>query len=103
MLTTAYATAAQGTTFEDIVTALDDAYLGEPFVSLIEQSPETRWVVGSNRAFISAYLDERSRTVVLISAIDNLIKGAAGQAVQNANIMLGVDEAAGLPREGWMP
>lgn len=103
MLTTAYATAVDGTAFEDIVTALDDAYLDEPFVSLIDKSPETRWVVGSNRAFISAYLDERTGTVVLLSAIDNLVKGAAGQAVQNANLMLGLDETAGLPTEGWMP
>jgi N-acetyl-gamma-glutamyl-phosphate reductase len=103
ILTTAYAATVDGTTFEDIVTALDDAYLDEPFVSLIETSPETRWVVGSNRAFISAYLDDRTGTAVLISAIDNLVKGAAGQAVQNANLMLGLDETAGLPREGWMP
>ena len=103
MLTTAYASAVDGTTFEDIVTALDDAYLDEPFVSFVEESPETRWVVGSNRVFISAYLDERTRTVITISAIDNLVKGAAGQAVQNANLMLGLDETAGLPMQGWMP
>jgi len=103
MLTTAYATAVDGTTFEDIVTALDDAYFDEPFIELIDRSPETRWVVGSNRAFISAYFDERTGTVVLLSAIDNLVKGAAGQAVQNANLMLGLYETAGLPMEGWMP
>jgi N-acetyl-gamma-glutamyl-phosphate reductase len=103
MLTTVYAAVVAGTTFEDIVTALDDAYLDEPFVSLIDVSPETRWVVGSNRAFISAYLDERTGTVILLSAIDNLVKGAAGQAVQNANLMLGLDETSGLPMEGWMP
>ena len=50
-----------------------------------------------------SHFDERTGTVVLISAIDNLVKGAAGQAVQVANLMLGLDETAGLPMEGWMP
>jgi len=80
-----------------------DAYRDEPFVSLLDGSPETRWVVGSNRALISVNLDERTGTAVLICAIDNLVKGAAGQAVQAANLMLGLDETVGLPMEGWMP
>ncbi|MEN8233427.1 MAG: N-acetyl-gamma-glutamyl-phosphate reductase [Actinomycetota bacterium] len=103
ILTTTYANAAPGTTVGHLNDALLDAYDGSPFVSLIEGSPETRWVVGSNRALISVALDERSGTAVLISAIDNLVKGAAGQAVQGANLMLGLDEATGLPMEGWMP
>jgi N-acetyl-gamma-glutamylphosphate reductase len=59
--------------------------------------------VGSNRALISVHVDERSGTAVFLCAIDNLLKGAAGQAVQSANLMLGEDEAIGLPIEGWMP
>ena len=59
--------------------------------------------MGDLRANISAHFDERTCTAVLISAIDNLVKGAAGQAVQVANLMLGLDETAGLPLEGWMP
>ena len=52
---------------------------------------------------IAVYLDERTRTAVVLSAIDNLVKGAAGQAVQAANLMFGLDETAGLPLSGWMP
>lgn len=103
ILTTIYATAVAETRLADLRGALEEAYGQEPFVSLVEGSPETRWIVGSNRALISVHLDERTGTAVLISAIDNLIKGAAGQAVQVANLMLGLDETAGLPLEGWMP
>lgn len=103
ILTTIYASASGDVTGDDVATALDDAYSDEPFVAIVEGSPETRWVVGSNRALISVHFDDRSGTVVLVSAIDNLIKGASGQAVQAANIMLGLAETAGLPMEGWMP
>jgi len=103
ILTTIYARAGEGVTVDAVNGALRSAYEQEPFVSIVEGSPETRWVVGSNRALVSAALDERSGTVVLISAIDNLVKGAAGQAIQAANLMLGLDETAGLPLEGWMP
>jgi N-acetyl-gamma-glutamyl-phosphate reductase len=103
ILTTVYAKGVEGATGSDLRGALEKAYGDEPFVSLVEGSPETRWVVGSNRALISTHFDERTGTAVLISAIDNLIKGAAGQAVQVANVMLGLDETAGLPLEGWMP
>jgi N-acetyl-gamma-glutamyl-phosphate reductase len=103
ILSTIYAGAIPGTTLDDLEGALQAAYGSEPFVSIVEGSPETRWVVGSNRAMISVHLDERSGTVVLVSAIDNLLKGASGQAVQAANVMLGLDETSGLPTEGWMP
>jgi N-acetyl-gamma-glutamyl-phosphate reductase len=69
----------------------------------MEGSPETRWVVGSNNLLASIHLDERTSTVVIVSAIDNLVKGAAGQAVQSANLMFGLEESTGLPSEGWMP
>jgi len=103
ILTTVYAKGVEGTTLADLRGVLEKVYRDEPFVSLVEGSPETRWVVGSNRALIAVHFDERTGTAVLISAIDNLIKGAAGQAVQVANVMLGIDETAGLPLEGWMP
>jgi N-acetyl-gamma-glutamyl-phosphate reductase len=103
ILTTIYAGGVAGTTQAKLNDTLEAAYGHEPFVALVEGSPETRWVVGSNRALISAHFDERTGTAVLIAAIDNLIKGAAGQAVQVANLMLGIDETAGLPLEGWMP
>jgi N-acetyl-gamma-glutamyl-phosphate reductase len=103
ILTTIYAQTPKGTTLDDLVAALESAYRDEAFVSLVVGSPETRWVTGSNRALISANFDERTGTAVLISAIDNLVKGAAGQAVQAANLMLGLEETSGLPMEGWMP
>ncbi len=103
ILTTIYAQTPTGTTLDHLLDALENAYRDEPFVSLVAGSPETRWVTGSNRALISVNLDERTGTAVLICAIDNLVKGAAGQAVQAANLMLGLDETSGLPMEGWMP
>lgn len=103
ILTTIYAGGVAGTTQADLCDTLEAAYGAEPFVSMVEGSPETRWVVGSNRALISANFEERTGTAVLIAAIDNLIKGAAGQAVQVANLMLDIDETTGLPLEGWMP
>jgi N-acetyl-gamma-glutamyl-phosphate reductase len=103
ILTTIYAQTPTGTTLDDLVATLDSAYRDEPFVSLVVGSPETRWVTGSNRALISVNLDGRTGTAILICAIDNLVKGAAGQAVQTANLMLGLDETSGLPMEGWMP
>ena len=103
ILTTIYARGVAGTTLAHLRGALEKAYGDEPFVSLVEGSPQTRWVVGSNRALISVHFDERTGTALLISAIDNLVKGAAGQAVQVANLMLDLDETAGLPLEGWMP
>lgn len=103
ILSTIYARVAGGVGRDDLVVALEKAYDGAPFVEIVERPPETRWVVGSNRATISVHVDERSGTAVFLCAIDNLLKGAAGQAVQSANIMLGEDEATGLPIEGWMP
>ena len=82
---------------------LRDAYAGEPFVHVGETPPETKWATGSNAAFLSARFDERTGTVVALAAIDNLGKGAAGQMIQCANLMLGVDEAAGLSNMGVYP
>jgi N-acetyl-gamma-glutamyl-phosphate reductase len=82
---------------------LGDFYAAAPFVDLVDIPPQTRWVVGSNRALVTAFCDERTGSVIAQCAIDNLMKGAAGQAVQAANIALGLDETAGLPVAGWMP
>jgi N-acetyl-gamma-glutamyl-phosphate reductase len=103
ILSTIYATASSHTSFESLTEAFDAKYEDAAFVERIDDSPETRWVVGSNNVLVSLHLDERTSTVVMVSAIDNLVKGAAGQAVQNANLMFGLDEATGLPTEGWMP
>lgn len=80
---------------------LAEAYADRPFVTVIEGPPQTRWAVASNRAFVTAFVDRG--VVIAQAAIDNLVKGAAGQAIQAANLMFGFDETAGLPVSGWMP
>ena len=79
------------------------AYDKSRFVDVIDRPPQTRWVAGSNRALVAAFVDHRQGVVIAQCAIDNLLKGAAGQAVQAANIMFGLDEATALPTAGWMP
>ncbi|MGH8958469.1 MAG: N-acetyl-gamma-glutamyl-phosphate reductase, partial [Acidimicrobiia bacterium] len=88
---------------DDPADVLRQAYRESPFVEVIDRPPQTRWTVGSNRALVSAVVDSRQNSVIAQCAIDNLLKGAAGQAVQAANLMVGYDEADGLPRSGWMP
>lgn len=88
---------------EDLLSLLKDVYVDRPFVEVIDSAPQTRWVVGSNRALVTAFVDEHTGQAVVLSAIDNLLKGAAGQAVQAANLMVGLPEVTGLPLAGWMP
>ncbi len=102
-LATVTAPVVAGVSRSDLLSALHDAYDPSVFVGVIDRPPQTRWVVGSNRALVTAFFDGASGCVVAQGAIDNLVKGAAGQAVQAANIMLGFDEAMGLPSSGWMP
>ncbi len=92
-----------GVTQADLGAVLRDAYAEAPFVDVIDEPPQTRWVVGSNRALVSAFLDPSTGQAVVLSAIDNLIKGAAGQAIQAANLMMDLPEGLGLPMSGWMP
>ncbi|MEA1072230.1 N-acetyl-gamma-glutamyl-phosphate reductase [Sphingomonas sp. LY160] len=87
----------------DPLAILRDAWAGERFVHVGEALPETKWATGSNAAFLSARYDERTGTVVALAAIDNLGKGAAGQMIQCANLMLGLDEGAGLSNIGVFP
>jgi N-acetyl-gamma-glutamyl-phosphate reductase len=87
----------------DPLAILREAYATEPFVHVGEAPPETKWTAGSNAAFLTARYDERTGMVVAIAAIDNLGKGAAGQMIQCANLMLGLDEAAGLAAAGVYP
>jgi len=103
LLSTCYAASTPGLTEAAAQECLREAYANAPFVDVVDVPPHTRWVVGSNRCLLHVRLDGRTGTVIVISAIDNLMKGAAGQAVQCANLMLGLDEAAGLPVAGWMP
>jgi N-acetyl-gamma-glutamyl-phosphate reductase len=87
----------------DPLKALQAAYADEPFVHVTDVSPATKWVAGSNGVQVTARRDERTGRVLALSAIDNLGKGAAGQMVQCANLMLGFDEAAGLTACGVYP
>jgi N-acetyl-gamma-glutamyl-phosphate reductase len=87
----------------DPLAILTEAYANEPFVHVGEALPETKWAAGSNAAFLTARFDERTGTVVALAAIDNLGKGAAGQMLQCANLMLGLDEGAGLSNTGIYP
>ena len=80
----------------DPIQVLRAAYEDEPFVDVTEEWPSTKPVTGTNRARVSARVDERNGLVICSAAIDNLGKGAAGQAVQNANLALGLDESLGL-------
>lgn len=100
ILVTAYAKLKAGATANAIERAYEEAYSNCPFIRLYEQNieilPETRWVKGSNFCDIAFRVDKRSGRVIVIAALDNLIKGAAGQAVQNMNLIFGFDESAGL-------
>ncbi|HUG45343.1 MAG TPA: N-acetyl-gamma-glutamyl-phosphate reductase, partial [Sphingomicrobium sp.] len=87
----------------DPLQRLASAYADEPFVTVIDAAPATKWVTGSNGAVLTARYDERTGRVLALCAIDNLGKGAAGQMVQCANLMLGLEETAGLTRIGICP
>ena len=98
MLTTIYTIPAKGLKLQDIADCYKTAYSQRPFIRLCSDNrlPDTLHVRGTNYCDIGFRLDERNQRVILISAIDNLVKGAAGQAVQNMNIMSGFDETTGL-------
>ena len=105
ILATCYARPADpgSLTTEDAMQLLRDRYAGEPFVVVADGPPSTKSASGSNTAHLSVRVDPRTGWVVVLSAIDNLIKGAAGQAVQCANLALGLPEATGLPVVGVYP
>lgn len=83
---------------DEIISAYNKYYENEPFIRLLPEgeNPETKWVEGSNYVDINFVIDERTGRVILMGAIDNLVKGAAGQAVQNMNLMFGLPETTGL-------
>ena len=103
ILATCYATLnkkADGTlpTYEEVKAVYDKYYKNEKFVRVLEKDicPETKWVEGSNYVDVNFKIDERTGRIVMMGALDNLVKGAAGQAVQNMNLLFGFDEAEGL-------
>lgn len=104
ILATCTATAKPGITQEAIDTAFEAAYAKEPFVQVLTQTwPTTAAVSGSNNVQLRAVLDQHSNRITVISTEDNLVKGAAGQAIQNANLILGLDETIGLSAIGVAP
>lgn len=98
ILITAYASYKEGTTKEEIRKVYEETYRNEYFVRFLEEGvcPETKWVEGSNFVDINVQVDERTGRVIMMGAMDNITKGAAGQAVQNMNLMFGLEEAEGL-------
>jgi N-acetyl-gamma-glutamyl-phosphate reductase len=103
ILATCYARPAGELTTDDVLGVLRDAYAAEPFVIVSDRVPSTKATAGSNCAHLTARVDPRTGWVVVLSALDNLVKGAAGQAVQCANIVLGLPETIGLPLAGQYP
>ena len=103
ILATCYARPASKTSTDALLDLLREAYDAEPFVVVQESSPSTKATYGSNTAHVTARYDERTGWVVVLSALDNLVKGASGQAVQCANLALGLPETAGLPTVGVYP
>ncbi|MGH2351591.1 MAG: N-acetyl-gamma-glutamyl-phosphate reductase [Chloroflexota bacterium] len=94
ILATCYARGKAST--EQCLDAARKFYAGRPFVRVIDKPPHTKWAMGTNLAFVSYAADPERNLVIALGAIDNLGKGAAGQAVQNANLMTGQPETAGL-------
>ena len=105
ILATSSAPAVSGVSTETVRETLTAAYGDEQFVSLLPEGmwPRTSDVQGSNSVHIQAAVDDTAGRVVVVTAIDNLVKGAAGQAIQNANLALGLDEASGLSADGLAP
>lgn len=103
ILATCYAAAARPMAADEPLDLLRSAYAGEPFVQVTDDPPATKAVAGSNSAHVTARFDQRTGRILAIAAIDNLVKGAAGQMIQCANLMLGLDEREGLPLCGMHP
>ena len=102
ILATCYARPAPGRN-EDPLDLLAAAYEGETFIVVSDAVPSTKATLGSNTAHLTARRDPRTGWVIVIAALDNLVKGGSGQGVQSANIALGLPEGAGLPLTGLYP
>jgi N-acetyl-gamma-glutamyl-phosphate reductase len=78
-------------------------YAHEPFVHVVDQPPQTRWTYGSNHCFVHPIVDTRTNRLIVVSCLDNLVKGAAGQAIQCANRVYGFPETMGIDHVGINP
>ena len=105
ILATCYGKLKKQISWEDVMNIYKKYYEKEQFIRLMRKDvyPETRWVKGSNYCDIGFSLDERTGRIIVIGAIDNLVKGAAGQAVQNMNILFGLEENTGLNQIPMFP
>jgi N-acetyl-gamma-glutamyl-phosphate reductase len=103
ILATCYARPTGATSTEALLAQLRETYVGEPFVVVTDSALSTKATYGSNTVHLTARFDPRTGWVMVLAALDNLVKGASGQAVQCANLALGLDETAGLPIVGVYP
>ncbi|TMD60891.1 MAG: N-acetyl-gamma-glutamyl-phosphate reductase [Chloroflexi bacterium] len=103
LMATCYADVRPGVTAAQMHDAYVAAYGEEPFVRIVDSPPATKATLGSNVCLVFATIDERTRRLVAIAALDNLVKGAAGSAIQNMNVALGYPEDAGLPTAALWP
>ncbi len=103
ILATCYARPSRSTTTAEALDALAGFYENEPFMVVSERSPSTKATLGSNAVHLTARVDPRTGLVMAIASLDNLMKGASGMAIQNANLAVGVPEIAGLSAIGVYP
>ena len=105
ILVTGYANLKQSLTYETVREAYDKYYADEKFIRVLDQNvcPETRWVEGSNYVDVNFKIDERTNRIVVMGALDNIVKGAAGQAIQNMNLIFGLPESEGLELAPMFP
>ena len=98
ILITAYASLKKDVTYEEVKAVYDKYYADEKFVRVLDKDvcPQTKWVEGSNYVDVNFKIDPRTKRIIMMGAMDNLVKGAAGQAVQNMNLMFGLKESEGL-------
>jgi N-acetyl-gamma-glutamyl-phosphate reductase len=103
ILATCYATLRPGVTRSDVTAAYTADYRDTPCVRLANRPPHTKWAYGANVCYVHPIVDADARRLIVVSVLDNLVKGAAGQAIQCANLMFELDEDHGLPLEGVYP
>jgi N-acetyl-gamma-glutamyl-phosphate reductase len=95
--------AVDGLSTASLLELYREHYAGEPFVRVVDDPPPTKATTGGNGALVTVRFDERTRSILAIGVLDNLVKGASGQAIQNANLVLGLPEDAGLDAIGMWP
>lgn len=105
ILVTIYARVKEGIKEKELRSCLTESYAGEPFIHLLPEGswPQTKFSSGSNQVFLQLKYDQRTGRVIVVSVIDNLVKGASGQAIQNMNILFNLPETTGLEMTGLWP